>query len=154
MVRDKFRERLEALSAYQRTQYRRLHAVHGRKGAAQTRDFYDVNTTLFSARGARAEREAAAKRVRERVRRAAAARARKPSREAGAGNSQSRVLELHWLNAHRHEYPGLWLALDGDNLAGASESLAEALRQAQQKGSTNPLVAWSEDPREVPFGGW
>jgi hypothetical protein len=68
--------------------------------------------------------------------------------------SSFRDREFQWLAAHRNEYPGLWLALDGDALVASSNSLAEVLRQARHKGSANPLVAWSDEIAEAPFGGW
>jgi hypothetical protein len=44
-----------------------------------------------------------------------------------------------------------WL---GYALVASSKSLAEVLRQARHKGSANPLVAWSDEIAEAPFGGW
>jgi hypothetical protein len=68
--------------------------------------------------------------------------------------NSSRSLEFKWLSAHRQAYPGLWLALDGDVLVASDKSLAEALRQARRRGSVNPLVVWSDETAEAPFGGW
>ena len=86
-----------------------------------------------------------------------AARLRKSQPNAGSARPNQnpfRSLELQWLATHRQEYPGLWLALEADVLVASSKSLIEVLRQARHKGFANPLVAWSEDSSEIPFGGW
>ena len=81
-------------------------------------------------------------------------RLRSHGESARSEESVLRSRERRWLAAHRHSYPGLWLALDGDALIASGNSLMEVLREAKQKGSTNPLVAWSEEIEEAPFGGW
>ena len=81
-------------------------------------------------------------------------RSRSNAEPARTDENSFRSLEFQWLTTHRKAYPGLWLALEGDVLVASSKSLIEALRQARLKGFANPLVAWSEDIPETPFGGW
>jgi hypothetical protein len=137
--------RSEALATQRRMQYLRANAVGARKSTFRTDKVRDLGTASFSDRTTLAERYRNDARLRRSRAKAEAARPE--------GNS-FRDRELQWLAAHRHEYPGLWLALDGDALVASSQSLAEVLRQARRKGSPNPLVAWSNEIAEAPFGGW
>jgi hypothetical protein len=146
MVHDWIDERRsEALAAERRTQYVPASAVGARKCTFRTDKVRDLGTASFPDRTALAERYRNHARLR---------RSRANTKETRLDADSFRDRELQWLAAHRHEYPGLWLALDGDALVASSQSLAEVLRQARRKGSPNPLVAWSNEIAEAPFGGW
>jgi uncharacterized protein DUF5678 len=54
-------------------------------------------------------------------------------------NEPRRERELSWLEAHAHEYPGQWVAVEGDRLLGHAETLRE-LKAALPTDSPGPLV--------------
>ena len=146
MVHNRICERRsEALATQRRMQYLRANAVRAPKSTFRTDKIRDLGTASFSDRTALAERYRNDARLRR-------SRANGEATRPEANSLRDR--ELQWLAAHRHEYPGLWLALDGYALVASSQSLAEVLRQARHKGSPNPLVAWSDEIAEAPFGGW
>jgi hypothetical protein len=152
MVLNRISERrAEALAAERRRQDLRAHLMPARKSTSPTLEHRDSKTTPMS------RHAALLKKARARLQHLNAARLRRsqPNAEKERPNENlSRSLELQWLTTHRQAYPGLWLALEGDVLVASSKSLIEALRQARDKGFANPLVAWSEDIPETPFGGW
>lgn len=158
MVRNRISERrAEALAAQRRTQYLRARVMPAPRSVAPTLERRDSKTTLMFNRAALAERDSAFKKARARIQHLKAARLRRSQSNAGSAlpnENLFRSLELQWLATHRQEYPGLWLALEADVLVASSKSLIEVLRQARHKGFANPLVAWSEDSSEIPFGGW
>lgn len=47
--------------------------------------------------------------------------------------------EKRWLRAHAGEYPGCWLALDGDRLIAADPDLDVVRAAASQDGAVDPL---------------
>lgn len=49
--------------------------------------------------------------------------------------------ERAWIEAHRHEYAGQWVALDGDRLVAASPNQAEVWAAVKADGAKLPLVA-------------
>jgi hypothetical protein len=59
-----------------------------------------------------------------------------------------------WLKAHREEYAGQYVALDGDRLVGQGRTLKEASEQARQSGVANPFLVRVTSENEVLFGGW
>jgi len=53
---------------------------------------------------------------------------------------RDRRREFAWLKAHAHEYPGCWLAVDGDRLIAASPRLNEVDRAAREAGVDQALL--------------
>jgi len=66
----------------------------------------------------------------------------------------NRAQHLTWLKAHREEYSGQYVALDGDRLVGSGETLREANEQAQRQGVTQPFLVHISSEQSAPFGGW
>ena len=61
--------------------------------------------------------------------------------------------ERAWLKAHRHEYPGQWVALDGDRLVAASPNEAEVWAAVKAGDAHLPLVCRIPAPDEpLPIG--
>jgi hypothetical protein len=56
-----------------------------------------------------------------------------------------------WINEHGGEYPGQWLALDGDRLLAHGPDLAEVAAGARAAGVRFPLLHLVEPPREHPY---
>jgi hypothetical protein len=155
MVRHRICEKWsEALALQRGMEYLRAKAMGARKSTGRTGERSNFQVAPISNRTALAERQFAAA-ARFRHRNDARLRRSQASIEVASleGNSL-RSHEFRWLVAHRHEYPGLWLALDGDVLVASNKSLVEVLCQARHKGSPNPLVALSDEIEEAPFGGW
>lgn len=150
MVHNRICERLsESLVVQRGLEYLRAKAMRARKVSPQAGERRDFEMVPISKRAALAERRSAAI---ARFRHRHDARL-KPSQSNVEDNSL-RSREFQWLIVHRHEHPGLWLALDGDVLVASNKSLVDVLCQARRKGFPNPLVAWSDEIPEAPFGGW
>ncbi|MEW6129672.1 MAG: DUF5678 domain-containing protein [Acidobacteriota bacterium] len=61
--------------------------------------------------------------------------------------------EMEWLKAHRAEYAGQWVALDGEHLI-AHGTNSQAVREAARRsGIRLPLIVQVESD-DLPFGGW
>src|SRR5205823_11261029 len=58
---------------------------------------------------------------------------------------------FRWINEHGDEYPGEWLALDGDQLLAHGTDLAEVAAEARAAGIQFPLLHLVEPPREHPY---
>jgi hypothetical protein len=56
-----------------------------------------------------------------------------------------------WINEHGNEYPGQWLALDGDRLLAHGPDLAEVAAAARAAGVRFPLLHLVEPPRQYPY---
>jgi hypothetical protein len=56
-----------------------------------------------------------------------------------------------WINEHGSEYPGQWLALDGDRLLAHGPDLGEVAAAARAVGVQFPLLHLVEPPREHPY---
>lgn len=65
-----------------------------------------------------------------------------------------RIREMEWLSKHRHEYPGEYVALDGDRLVSHGTDGREVYRQARAAGVKVPFMAHIEPADALPFGGW
>jgi len=65
-----------------------------------------------------------------------------------------RSRELHWLDDHRKEYAGQWVALDGYRLIASGPNPKEVFAAARKSGVPHPLFHWVEPPDAPPFGGW
>ena len=64
------------------------------------------------------------------------------------------IREMEWLSKHRHEYPGEYVALDGDRLVSHGADGREVYRQARAAGVKVPFMAHIEPADALPFGGW
>ena len=62
--------------------------------------------------------------------------------------------ELRWLDEHRHEYVGEWVALQGDRLLAHGISARVVYDEARALGVDVPSLLRIEPPDELPFGGW
>ena len=82
-----------------------------------------------------------------------AASATAPRDESQAAE-RKRQQHMEWMKAHREEYAGQYVALDGDRLAGQGRTLAEAHQQARQNGVNNPFLVRLTSENEVLCGGW
>lgn len=59
-----------------------------------------------------------------------------------------------WIGEHSHEYPGEWIALDGDKLIAHGMNRAEVWAAAQASGAYLPLVTRLPSPDDLPFAGF
>jgi hypothetical protein len=66
-----------------------------------------------------------------------------------------RKAEMRWITDHGDEYPGEWVALDGDRLLAHGVDAKRVFAEAKGKGVARPLFAHLEpdDPRPQ-CGGW
>ena len=62
--------------------------------------------------------------------------------------------QLRWLEEHRHQYLGQWVALDGDQLLSHGPNAFDVAQAARAAGVASPYLARVQPPEEVPFGGW
>jgi len=61
--------------------------------------------------------------------------------------------EMKWLEEHKHEYAGQWVALDGDRLIAASPIRAEISVAVKADGAKLPLIHRIASPDEpLPIG--
>ncbi|MEW6207019.1 MAG: DUF5678 domain-containing protein [Acidobacteriota bacterium] len=74
----------------------------------------------------------------------------------GAQKSDALKREQHmvWLKAHREEYAGQYVALDGDRLVGSGATIREAHQQAREQGVEHPFLVHVSSANDAPFGGW
>ncbi|MCI0663336.1 MAG: hypothetical protein L0220_19910 [Acidobacteria bacterium] len=61
------------------------------------------------------------------------------------------VASLRWLNEHRDEYIGLWIALDGNQLLAHGIDLLSVATEARAKGVKYPLLHFVEPEPEYPY---
>lgn len=66
---------------------------------------------------------------------------------------ERRRLHAEWLKAHREEYAARYVALDGNQLVGQGQTLAEAHAQARQNGVGHPFLVRLTSENARPFGG-
>lgn len=80
----------------------------------------------------------------------------KPDSSGLAPNDSALKRDLHlaWLKAHREEYAGKYVALDGDRLVGSGPNIREAHQQARQTGVDHPFLVHVSSENDAPFGGW
>ena len=69
-------------------------------------------------------------------------------------DEEVRRRRLDWLKAHREEYAGQYVALDGDVLVGHGATIGEAHEQAKRKGVQSPFLVRLTSEKEILFGGW
>lgn len=66
---------------------------------------------------------------------------------------RDRTREMAWVAAHRREYAGQWVALDGDRLIAASPVRAEISAAVKADGADLPLIHRIASPDEpLPVG--
>jgi ElaB/YqjD/DUF883 family membrane-anchored ribosome-binding protein len=56
-----------------------------------------------------------------------------------------------WINEHGREYPGQWLALDGDTLLAHGLDLSQVATAARAQNVQFPLLHLVEPPRDHPY---
>ena len=62
---------------------------------------------------------------------------------------------LNWLDEHRDQYLGQWVALDGDRIVSHGSDPKEVYRQAKAAGVRVPFVELVTEEDTQPFcGGW
>jgi hypothetical protein len=75
--------------------------------------------------------------------------------EGGVNGSEIRQRRLEWLKAHRDEYGGQHVALDGVALVATGRSYREAREKALSAGKQDVFIAYLPKPDEVAeMGGW
>lgn len=62
--------------------------------------------------------------------------------------------EQQWIEQHRAEFVGKWVALKGGQLLAAGNSAKLVYRQALTAGIRRPLVVKVEPSEQPPFAGW
>ena len=62
--------------------------------------------------------------------------------------------EQRWLDEHREEYLGQWVALEGDRLLASGPDGRAVYEAARSAGVRAPLVTRVESRDELPFAGW
>lgn len=75
--------------------------------------------------------------------------------EGRATGGEIRRRRLEWLKAHRSEYGGQHVALDGITLVAAGRSYREAKEKALSTGKADVFITYLPKPDEVAeWGGW
>lgn len=67
--------------------------------------------------------------------------------------AKDRSKEQAWLTAHRGDYAGEWVALDGDRLLGHGSNLKEVAEAARDAGVKDALIARVESSHALPYIG-
>ncbi len=62
--------------------------------------------------------------------------------------------ELRWIEEHRAEYAGQWVAVRGDKLLSSGSDGREVYEAARAAGDERPFVTRVEPIGELPFAGW
>jgi hypothetical protein len=88
----------------------------------------------------------------EAARRPAGGASEVPEDEAAA--ARKRAQHMAWLKAHREQYVGRYVALDGDRLVGSGATIREAHDEARQLGVDHPFLTHISSASDAPFGGW
>jgi Family of unknown function (DUF5678) len=63
-------------------------------------------------------------------------------------------LSLKWIDEHRQEFDGQWVALDGELLLAHGLDGKKVHAEAQAKGVKTPLIHRVSVNETMPFGGW
>jgi hypothetical protein len=69
------------------------------------------------------------------------------------GLPPDRSRERAWLAAHRDEYAGQWVAIEGERLIAHGAELADVRREAQEAGAPDALFLLVEGRDTLPFVG-
>jgi Family of unknown function (DUF5678) len=62
--------------------------------------------------------------------------------------------EQAWIENHRDEYAGKWVALSGGTLIAAGDNARAVYQTARQAGYDSPLLVRIVGSDQPPFGGW
>lgn len=62
--------------------------------------------------------------------------------------------ELQWIEKHRSEYAGQWVAVRGDRLLSSGTDGRKVYEAARAAGDERPFVTRVEPVDALPFGGW
>jgi len=65
-----------------------------------------------------------------------------------------REIERRWIDEHRDEYLGQWVALEGARLLASGEDARAVYSAARASGVHAPFVMRVEPRDDLPFGGW
>ena len=87
------------------------------------------------------------------------------SEDQNGGSTQPRVLarnlptknrgrEVEWLQKHRDEYAGQWIALDGERLIASGDDLKQVISTARRLGVPDALMMRVEPNDALPFAGF
>lgn len=68
-------------------------------------------------------------------------------------HSQKREQHMAWLKAHREEYSGRYVALNGDQLMGDGRTIREATERAKENGCDSPFLVYVLSSEVVADGG-
>lgn len=66
---------------------------------------------------------------------------------------KDRAREMKWIEEHKCEYAGQWVALDGDRLIAASPLQQEVWEAVKADGAELPLVHRIPSPDDLPYIG-
>jgi hypothetical protein len=69
-------------------------------------------------------------------------------------DDEIRQRRTEWIQAHREEYAGNYVALAGDQLVGVGRTIREANEQAKAKGCNNPFLVRLTSEHEILSAGW
>ncbi|MDX2041363.1 MAG: hypothetical protein SF097_08940 [Acidobacteriota bacterium] len=64
-----------------------------------------------------------------------------------------RTKELEWVEQHKHEYAGQWVALDGARLIAASSNRSDISVAIKAGGAILPLILRIPSPDDLPYIG-
>src|SRR5258706_11211067 len=67
---------------------------------------------------------------------------------------QSRAKENSWIDGHRDEYLGQWVAIEGDMLIAHGANPREVYLAAREAGINSPFIERVEKRQNVFMGGW
>jgi hypothetical protein len=65
-----------------------------------------------------------------------------------------RAREEQWINAHRDEYLGEWVVVEGDSLIAHGHNARTVSDAAREAGIEAPYLVRIKPTDELPFGGW
>jgi hypothetical protein len=67
---------------------------------------------------------------------------------------QSRAEETAWIDRHRDEYLGQWVAIEGDTLIAHGANPREVYLAAREAGVNSPFIECVEKLQDAFMGGW
>src|SRR5438552_3631012 len=67
---------------------------------------------------------------------------------------QSRAIEGNWVERHRDQYLGQWVALEGDRLIAHGANAREVYLAARQAGNASPYIVHITPKADAYVGGW
>ena len=67
---------------------------------------------------------------------------------------QSRATESAWVDHHRDEYLGQWVAIEGDRLIAHGANARQVYLAARAAGITTPFIERVEKRQDAFMGGW